>query len=113
MATTEMLSRAGVEDNDSARRELEEMGPPAPEQIAEIIGWMRKHRPADSPFDVVIEGVSPPNDPAWTENTLQPLADAGATWWIESRWEAPNDIETLRHRIRQGPPRLPDGAISR
>jgi len=80
---------------------------PTPDQIAEIIGWMREHRPADSPFDVVIEGVSPPDDPAWIEVTLRPLADAGATWWIESRWEAPNDVDTLLERIRLGPPRLP------
>jgi hypothetical protein len=35
--------------------------------------------------------------------------DAGATWWIESRWYVPRDDEGLRNvleRIKQGPPRV-------
>ncbi len=77
-----------------------------PEHVADVCAWVREHRPDDAPFEVVIEGVSPGDDPAWIEDTLRPLADAGATWWIESRWEAPNDPDTLLARIRQGPPRL-------
>ncbi|HEV2066586.1 MAG TPA: hypothetical protein VGR08_07110, partial [Thermomicrobiales bacterium] len=64
------------------------------------------HRHDGTPGEIVLEGVSPAEDPAWVESTLQPLAEAGATWWIESRWEAPHDVETLRDRIRQGPPKL-------
>ena len=79
---------------------------PTPEEIAEVCAWLREHRATDAPFEVVIEGVSPGADPAWVASTLQPLAEAGATWWIESRWEAPNDYETLLARVRQGPPRL-------
>jgi hypothetical protein len=30
----------------------------------------------------------------------------GATWFIESRWESNQNLETLRQRIRRGPPRL-------
>jgi hypothetical protein len=70
---------------------------------------MREHRSRETPFEVVLEGVSPGNDPAWEASILQPLADAGATWWIESRWEPPNDVATLRERIRQGPPRVHAG----
>lgn len=77
-----------------------------PEHVGDVTTWMREHRPGGAPFDLVLEGVSPANDPAWVEETLRPLAEAGATWWIESRWEAPNDPETLLARIRQGPPRL-------
>jgi alkanesulfonate monooxygenase SsuD/methylene tetrahydromethanopterin reductase-like flavin-dependent oxidoreductase (luciferase family) len=79
---------------------------PNPDQVAEICAWMREHRTSEAPFEVVLEGVSPGNDPAWEASILQPLADAGATWWIESRWEAPNDVATLRERIHQGPPRV-------
>lgn len=77
-----------------------------PEQVADVWAWIRGHRKDGTPIDVVLEGVSPGNDPTWVEGTLRPLADAGATWWIESRWEAPNDVDTLLERIRQGPPRL-------
>jgi alkanesulfonate monooxygenase SsuD/methylene tetrahydromethanopterin reductase-like flavin-dependent oxidoreductase (luciferase family) len=76
-----------------------------PDEIADVCAWIAEHRTTDAPFEVVIEGVSPGDDPAWATEILQPLADAGATWWIESRWEAPNDYDTLLARVRQGPPR--------
>jgi alkanesulfonate monooxygenase SsuD/methylene tetrahydromethanopterin reductase-like flavin-dependent oxidoreductase (luciferase family) len=79
---------------------------PSPAEIRDIVAWMEDHRETDAPFDVVLEGVSPPNDDEWVATTLRPLAEAGATWWIESRWEAPNDAQTLLERVRQGPPRL-------
>ena len=34
-----------------------------------------------------------------------PYRDAGATWWTESAWTA-DDLDAVRTRIRQGPPRL-------
>jgi hypothetical protein len=37
---------------------------------------------------------------------VRPLAEAGATWWIESPWSPPNEPEDLRRRIEQGPPRI-------
>ena len=77
-----------------------------PDELTEVMAWIRERRQGDGPFDVVLEGVSPANDPDWVDANLRPLADAGATWWIESRWEAPNDVGTLMERIRQGPPRL-------
>ena len=79
---------------------------PSADDIREVVEWMRAHRETDAPFDVVIEGTSPANDTTWVDGTLRPLAEAGATWWIESRWEAPNDPATLLERVRQGPPRL-------
>ncbi len=75
-----------------------------PTDLTEITGWLRD-RDA-STRDVIIEGVSPGDDPAWVDEQLRPLAAAGATWWIESRWEAPNDPATLLARVRQGPPRI-------
>ncbi|MGB3328358.1 MAG: LLM class flavin-dependent oxidoreductase [Thermomicrobiales bacterium] len=78
--------------------------PPTPDDVREIVAWLRAHRDGDAPFDVILEGVSPGDDPDAARAQLQPYADAGVTWWIESRWEAPNDVETLRQRIRQGPP---------
>lgn len=77
-----------------------------PEEVRAIRDWLTAHRRDGTPGEIVLEGVSPGDDPAWVESSLQPLADAGATWWIESRWEAPNDIETLRTRVLQGPPKL-------
>jgi len=77
-----------------------------PGEVRNIRDWMVTHREDGTTGEIVLEGVSPGDDPAWVDTSLRPLADAGATWWIESRWEEPNDIETLRARIRQGPPML-------
>lgn len=75
-----------------------------PAEVAEITTWLRDRDAATR--ELVLEGVSPGDDPGWAVERLKPLADAGATWWIESRWEAPNDHETLLARVRQGPPRF-------
>lgn len=77
-----------------------------PETIAEIKAWIEAHRDDDQPFDIVLEGVTDGNDAASTRDTLAPLADAGVTWWIESRWESTDTPEVLLEPVRQGPPKL-------
>ncbi len=81
-------------------------GEVTPEIVAEIAAYAHEHRQATSPFAIIVEGVSALGDPARAAAEVAPLAAAGATWWIESRWEAPNDVDTLIARVRQGPPRL-------
>jgi hypothetical protein len=65
--------------------------------------------PADSPYDIVIGGTTPGEDPTRAVDVVRPYAEAGATWWLEAVWKtfyaAPGDIEILRKRIKQGPPR--------
>jgi alkanesulfonate monooxygenase SsuD/methylene tetrahydromethanopterin reductase-like flavin-dependent oxidoreductase (luciferase family) len=55
----------------------------------------------DRPYDIVIEGNGSEHSPAaW--------ADAGATWWIESMWDAMGRAEPVlvaMDRLRDGPPR--------
>jgi hypothetical protein len=54
-----------------------------------------------------MEGETPGDDPARAAAIVGGWADAGATWWIESRWELPRDSDGLaevRKRILQGPP---------
>jgi alkanesulfonate monooxygenase SsuD/methylene tetrahydromethanopterin reductase-like flavin-dependent oxidoreductase (luciferase family) len=78
---------------------------PTPDQAREIIAWINAHRDAPTPFDVVLEGVTPGDDREAATAQLAPYAEAGVTWWIESPWDGPRDVESLRARIRQGPPR--------
>jgi len=89
------------------------MRPLSPDEIAEMVAWVAERRPAGSaPFDVVAEGVLP-DDPLEAEAKVRDLADAGATWWIESRWDLSRETPaTLLARIRQGPPRLHEGSPS-
>lgn len=70
-------------------------------RVHEIGEWMRRHREESTSFDIVLEGITDGRDREGTRARLEPVAEAGATWWIEG--ETP---ETLRERIRQGPPRL-------
>ncbi len=77
-----------------------------PEVIAGIAAWMGEHRDRPGPFDIVVEGLTSGVDEAADRALLEPMAEAGATWFIESRWEGDQSVDTLRQRIRLGPPRL-------
>ena len=68
--------------------------------------YLAEHTPKDRPFDLVVEGRTPGDDPANARQIIQPYAGAGATWWLETMWFAPNEPADALARIRQGPPRL-------
>lgn len=79
--------------------------PLTPVELAEVVAWVARRRPEgmDS-FDVVTEGRLP-DDLSAARDHVAGLAAAGATWWVESRWDAERDTpEALLDRIRQGPP---------
>jgi hypothetical protein len=80
--------------------------PEAPGDIAQIRQNVREHRTVTTPFEIIVEGVTPGDDATAAAAIVGPGAEAGATWWIESRWGAPNQPADLRRRIGQGPPRL-------
>ena len=81
-----------------------------PAQVAEIRDYSERERESDAPFDIVLEGFSSGSRPEQAAETLAEYEEAGATWWIEGIWSwlylPPHDIEGLRRRIRQGPPRV-------
>jgi alkanesulfonate monooxygenase SsuD/methylene tetrahydromethanopterin reductase-like flavin-dependent oxidoreductase (luciferase family) len=70
--------------------------------LASFIARERPSEPGDRPFDIVVEGTTA-LDPGSAAAVVEPLAEAGATWWIESDW---NDatVDSLRRRIQAGPP---------
>ena len=77
-----------------------------PTAVAGVTAWMRENRASSGPFDVIAEGITSGANNNADRAKLEPLADAGATWFIESRWEADQSVRSLRERIRLGPPRL-------
>jgi alkanesulfonate monooxygenase SsuD/methylene tetrahydromethanopterin reductase-like flavin-dependent oxidoreductase (luciferase family) len=81
-------------------------GEVAPDDVRAMKSYVEEKRGADAPFDVVVEGETPGDDPGRASSTVRPFAQAGATWWIESPWTPPNEPEDLRRRISQGPPRV-------
>ena len=84
------------------------MGPPpdhapTPDAVRVIAAAVPARGEGERPYDIVLEGTTPADDPAAARAKVQPLAEAGATWWIESPWDAPS-VDGLRARIAAGPP---------
>ncbi len=77
-----------------------------PKTLREIVEFTKSHRTPDGPFDVVLGGGTPGDDPAKAAKIVRPVAEAGLTWWLEGMhgWRGP--FEEMRERVRQGPPRL-------
>lgn len=76
-----------------------------PDDIRAMHAFVRENRSLTTPFDIVMEGETPGNEPAQVAAIVGPLAEAGATWWVEAWWTAPN-LDLVRTRLEQGPPRL-------
>ncbi len=77
-----------------------------PADIRAMAAYCAAHRDPATPFDIVAEGRTPGEDPERAAAIVRPFAEAGATWWTEAMWEAPNGPDAVRARIRQGPPRV-------
>jgi len=77
-----------------------------PADISAMKAYIDEHRPQTTPFDIIVEGKTPGDNPTHAAAIVQPFAEAGATWWIEAMWSGPNGPDDLRTRIRQGPPSI-------
>jgi alkanesulfonate monooxygenase SsuD/methylene tetrahydromethanopterin reductase-like flavin-dependent oxidoreductase (luciferase family) len=76
---------------------------PGPQDAAAVRGWLTGHG-VPAGFDVIADGETPADDAAAAAATAAAWADAGCTWWLETRWEARNQ---MRERLAAGPPRKP------
>jgi len=80
-----------------------------PDDVRHMKKYIDGNRTLETPFDIIVEGETPGDDPLQSAAIISSWMDAGATWWIESRWYVPRDDEGLRNvleRIKQGPPRV-------
>ena len=77
-----------------------------PDDLRAMKTYIEERRTATTPFDIVYEGRTPGDDLAQAAEIVRPFAEAGATWWMEAMWEAPNTPADVRKRIQQGPPRI-------
>ncbi len=83
--------------------------PMTPDDVKAMREYVATHRRETTPFDIVTEGRTPGDDRATAISIVRPWIDAGATWWIEAMWAAPDqptDLDAVQRRIRQGPPRV-------
>jgi hypothetical protein len=65
-----------------------------------VRAWLTEQgRPTD--FDVIADGETPANDADAAATAAARWAAAGCTWWLETRWEA---RDQMRDRLAAGPP---------
>ena len=80
---------------------------PGPDDARALAGWLADHE-AKPGFDIVADGETPAQDRAAAAAVVGPWADAGCTWWLETRWEMPHDsaerMNQIRERLAAGPP---------
>lgn len=77
-----------------------------PDRVAEIAAWVARERPSApgaAPFEIVVDGRTPANEPDRAAATVRAVAGAGATWWIEVDWHD-TSVDAMRRRIHAGPP---------
>ncbi len=59
-------------------------------------------------LDMVADGETPADDPEAASALVTPWAEAGCTWWLETRWNLSGDAgeraHTVRERLAAGPP---------
>lgn len=83
-------------------------GVASPDQLRALRRWLVEHDATD--MDVIAEGETPAEDPQEAVSLVRPWAAAGASWWLETRWEMPHNsperMEQIRSRIAAGPPAL-------
>jgi len=82
-------------------REFEQV---TPGDLGEIKAFIEANRTLTTPFDYVVEGKLSALDIGQRREMTAEWSEAGATWFIESMWEA--DEETVAAYIQQGPPVL-------
>jgi hypothetical protein len=80
-------------------------GAASPDEIQTMKAWIAEHRSIAIPFDIVVEGRTPGDDPMQAAAIVRPYTEAGVTWWIEAMWTRPNEIEDVRARLALGPPK--------
>ncbi|HEX4703431.1 MAG TPA: LLM class flavin-dependent oxidoreductase [Pseudonocardiaceae bacterium] len=72
-----------------------------PDDVRALRAWLAE-RGARPDLDVTTEGETQSGD------SVRQWADAGCTWWLETRWEMPHDsaerMAQIRQRISDGPP---------
>jgi alkanesulfonate monooxygenase SsuD/methylene tetrahydromethanopterin reductase-like flavin-dependent oxidoreductase (luciferase family) len=80
---------------------------PPVDELRALMTFLRAQRgDATTPYDVIVGGIS---DPADYRGVIEPLAEAGATWWDERQLIRGNDfyrLDPVLRRIEQGPPTL-------
>jgi alkanesulfonate monooxygenase SsuD/methylene tetrahydromethanopterin reductase-like flavin-dependent oxidoreductase (luciferase family) len=82
-----------------------EAGPPDARAVRD---WLTGHDAAPG-FDMIADGETPADDQAAAAAEVGGWAEAGCTWWLETRWgvsaDLPERLRQMTARLAAGPPR--------
>jgi hypothetical protein len=77
-----------------------------PQDVRDLRAWLAENG-ARPDVEVISEGETS-SDSTAGRDVVQQWADAGCTWWLETRWEMPHHspqrLQEIRSRIVAGPP---------
>ena len=76
-----------------------------PKEVREIMSFIGEHRTSDEPFDMVVVGWTPHDNPDKARAKIKPFIRAGATWWLESLYMQCDSFDAMCERVRIGPPK--------
>ena len=80
-----------------------------PDDIAAIRAWLDDQGGTRPGFEIVMEGETPADDLTAASAITASWAEAGCTWWLETRWQpplhSPERMRQARERIVAGQPR--------
>ena len=76
-----------------------------PDEVRAGSAWLAARRPGGAPIDIIMEWDTSGDDEIAARAKVREMSDAGATWYIEAMWSAPNHDDVLE-RARRGPPRI-------
>jgi alkanesulfonate monooxygenase SsuD/methylene tetrahydromethanopterin reductase-like flavin-dependent oxidoreductase (luciferase family) len=79
---------------------------PVPDDARAVRAWLADHGAAPG-LDIVADGETPAGDPVAAAAQVAGWAEAGCTWWLETRWVLPHDPDgkdQARERLAAGPP---------
>ena len=82
--------------------------PLKPIHVMDCVDIVMQERGNLTDYDVVASGETSGTDLKSDHEILESWAAIGATWWLEDIHGLRADIDTLRKRIRNGPPRIED-----
>lgn len=84
-------------------------GEPTPALAAEVRAWLGEQS-VPAGFDLLSEGETAAGSPQEAGEAVRPWAEAGCTWWMETRWALPHDsadrMAQVNARLEAGPPRV-------
>ena len=76
-----------------------------PDQLAEIVDYVKKRRGSLTGFDVANSGSILGDSKKFAERKIRQFEKVGASWWLEWILDAPNLVDDYKELIERGPPR--------